>query len=449
MSKVYANYSLGAGLTFQKGPFKYKKNEQAPVQRVPWKGGGVAAGGQGHAGHGNYEQWMNPTTYPQAMIQPSLPTPSHFASVVSAQDIFRPSSHRGPPGTFQQAAQVTGQPSPPSGVQKAGLTQGGRAHQDPGDSDNEEDVKDEYFDAQGETYDQKLATKLEPQVSQQPFVKQEPAGPSVVHSGNQTYDYDEASHDNISKHQRTEGFGQQTDPTLTKDFNQQTMVLDEAKWADRLESLVFSLSDENAGLSAQLSAMTTKDLTSQAIEARNQKAMGNILRHFNVQNIPEYINPSDFEGYVTTMAAVTPLLIQEREALENFARGMREYTAEEEKQYKEYQNLKAERSGFVEGSRKRHKSIYEATMDTSRIQRKERHESAAIPSPVAGPSYHPFVDRQGGVGPTASEGRQGRVERLDMSKVGGYKSGRYNAGKPSKNEMKEEYPFPKVRARRI
>lgn len=440
MSKVYANYSLGPGLTFQKGPFKHNKNEQAPVQRIPWKGGGVAAGGQGHAGHGNYQQWMNPATFPMAMVQPSLPTPSHFASVVSSQDIFRPSSHRGPPGTFQQSTQTTGQPSTPSGVQKAGLTVGGRAHQDPGDQFNEEDVKDEYYEAKEE-----LPGGVK---TEHPIIKQEST--SVVHSGNQTYDYGEASPDKITEHQSYSGFGQQTDPSSTRDFNQQTMVLDEAKWADRLESLVFSLSDENVNLAAQLQSMTTSDLTGKALDSRNQIAMRNILRHFNVTNAPDYINPSDFEGYVTTMAQVTPLLIQEREALENFARGMREYTANEEKQYTEYLALKAERSGMVEGSRKRRKGIYEQTLDTSRVERKERHESGAgIPTPVAGPSYHPFVDRQGGVGSTAAEARQGRVGRISTTGLEGYKSNRYAGGKPKKTEMQNEYPFPKVRARRI
>lgn len=445
MSKVYANYSLGPGLTFQKGPFKYKKNEQAPVQRVPWKGGGVAAGGQGHAGHGNYSQWMNPATFPMAMVQPSLPTPSHFASVVSTQDIFRPSSHRGPPGTFQQATNTTGQPNTPSGVQKAGLTVGGRAHQDPGDQFNEEDVKDEYYEAK-EEFNQPGGQTVK---TEHPKIKQEPAGPSVVHSGQQTLDYEDAPPDSITNHQSYSGFGQQTDPASTRDFNQQTMVVDEKKWADRLESLVFSLTDENAELANELKSMTTSSQVGQALDARNQTAMRNILRHFNVQNVPDYINPSDFEGYVTTMAAVTPLLIQEREALENFARGMREYTAEEEKQYAEYLALKAERSGAIEGSRKRRKGIYEQTLDTSRIQRKERAISAIVPSPVASTSYHPFVDRQGGVGSTAAEQRQGRVGRINTSGLEGYKSNRYARGKPKKTEMQEEYPFPKARARRI
>jgi hypothetical protein len=216
-----------------------------------------------------------------------------------------------------------------------------------------------------------------------------------------------------------------------------------------LESLVFSLSDENSTLASQLEKMTTKDLSSQAIEARNQTAMRNILRHFNVQNVPEYINPSEFEGYVTTMARVTPLLIQEREALENFARGMREYTEEEHKQYQEYLNLKAERSGYKEGSRKRHRPIYEATLDTSRIERKDRAISGFVPNPVADPPYHPFVDRSGGVGSSAAEQRQGRVERINTSGLEGYKPNRYAKGKPKKSEMQEEYPFPSSRPRRI
>ncbi len=71
---------LGPGLTFQKGPWKYKKNLQAPVQRIPWKGGGVAGGGQRHAGHGNWMQVMDPQSYPMNFPQPTS-TPSKYASV--------------------------------------------------------------------------------------------------------------------------------------------------------------------------------------------------------------------------------------------------------------------------------------------------------------------------------------------------------------------------------
>lgn len=63
MAKVYRNFELGAGLTFQQGPFKYKKNERAPVQTVSWKGGGVPAGGQQHAGNGNWQQTMVSVVY--------------------------------------------------------------------------------------------------------------------------------------------------------------------------------------------------------------------------------------------------------------------------------------------------------------------------------------------------------------------------------------------------
>jgi len=484
MSKVYANYSLGAGLTFQQGPFKYKKNEQAPVQRVPWKGGGVASGGQGHAGHGNYQQWMNPASFPMEMVQPPLPTPSRFASIVSTQDIFEPSTHKGPPGTFQPS-QTTGQPPPPSGAQKPGQSIFYFKSIEEQETDTQEPI--------GNT----------PVKTEQPTIKQEAAGPSVVHSGNQTYDYDEAPPDNITRHQSTEGFGQQTDPASVRDFNQQTMVVDEAKWADRLESLIYSLSDVNANLRADLASMTAESQTNVAIQLRQQQVMKKILQHFGVENIPEYISIVDFEQALITFGAegkYAHMLIGERQALETFGRHLREYTAKEEEEYKEYLNLKAEREGFVEGSRKRRKSIYEQTLETARLQNRERTQTPFIltpfvptsvgniprappppsrtpvgrisataplptssiypsvvnPVPATAPhrSIYPHVDHAGGVPTTAAEMRQGWLTRLDMERNkqmfprGKPKSGYYKGGKPKKSEMKEEYPFPTRKSKR-
>ncbi len=111
---------LGPGLTFQKGPFKYKKNQKAPVQTYPWKGGGVAAGGQEHAGNGNWMNVMNPQATPMTFPQPTS-KPSIYASIVTIHDIYDPRMKRGPPGTFKGQAQRNGNPQP--SVQKMGFGQ--------------------------------------------------------------------------------------------------------------------------------------------------------------------------------------------------------------------------------------------------------------------------------------------------------------------------------------
>lgn len=107
MSKVYANYSLGPGLTFQKGPWKYKANESAPVQRIPWKGGGVSGGGQGHAGNGNWFSQMNPQASPMKFSR--MPSVGKYASVVTIHDISE-KKKRGPPSAFSQPVQQIGPP---------------------------------------------------------------------------------------------------------------------------------------------------------------------------------------------------------------------------------------------------------------------------------------------------------------------------------------------------
>ena len=85
MAKVASNWNFGPGLTSQLGPFKINKSDLPQVRKTPWKGGGVAGGGQQHAGHGNWIQVMNPqhiksVPYPLApseyskLVGPALPS---------------------------------------------------------------------------------------------------------------------------------------------------------------------------------------------------------------------------------------------------------------------------------------------------------------------------------------------------------------------------------------
>lgn len=357
MSKIFSSWSLGPGLTSQIGPFKTNKRDYPKLQKVPWKGGGVAGGGQGHAGNGNYYSAITPQAFPMQFPQPTG-NPSRYASIVTAQDIYKPTAYRGPPGTFAKAAQATGQPAP-VGTQKMGMGIGGSHRTNPGEQDNDAGI---YADAQEEPntrepYNETDAAMAGGYPTGYPTPREMNDEPmNIVHTPHYT-----ASETQTAQHQQTEGFGIQTDPSSTRDFNSQTMVVDEEKWANRLEGLVMSLSDENAALAekAARAGAEASAYTAEALSSRQQEMMHSVLSHFGLQNIPEYINPDEFHTMVSGLADVTPMLIREREGLENFARGMREYTADEERQFKEYQQLKAQQAGLKgPGGRKRHRAGY-------------------------------------------------------------------------------------------
>lgn len=106
-----SHYFLGGGLVSQLGPFKTNRNDYPKVQRRPWVGGGVAGGGQAHAGHGDWFVGMNPSVFPMQFPMPStVLTSSPYQSVVTIHDISKPSGRANPPGTFHKAAQMVGQP---------------------------------------------------------------------------------------------------------------------------------------------------------------------------------------------------------------------------------------------------------------------------------------------------------------------------------------------------
>ncbi len=346
MSKIFSSWSLGPGLTSQIGPFKTNKRDYPKLQKTPWKGGGVAGGGQGHAGNGNYYSCMTPAAFPMQFPQP-VNYPSKYASIVTVHDIYKPTAKRGPPGSFSKAAQATGQPAP-VGTQKMALGSGGSHRVDAGVQDNDAGI---YHDAREEPevepYNE-LDAAMQPYPSPQPTPMQidddtPPMTPVLV------------------RPTQNAPMNLAPPPKVTRDFNTQTMVHDEASWAGKLENLVMSLSEENEALAnkAKQAGAEASEYTAASLNERQQKMMRAILSHFGVQTMPDVIDPNEFQAMVTGLADVTPMLIQEREGLENFARGMRDYTENEERQFKEYQDLKAQQAGIKSsGSRKRHRAGY-------------------------------------------------------------------------------------------
>lgn len=422
------SFSLGPGLTAQLGPFKTSKKDYPKVSKQFWKGGGVPAGGQQHAGHGNWMQVMNPQAYPMKFPAPPLPTASRYATVLSVHDVYKSGrTSRAAPMKFQQPQPPVGLAMPPVGMQKPGQTRS--VQTEAGEQNNEAGIME---DAVTE-YSSPIATGYPLQMPETPMSIDSPvtpdiAGDSVVygHTGAAALD----APDLIANEQRYQGVGIQTDP----------VGMQNAKWESKLEQLTNSLSEDNERLGKQLQTLETKNLSLESIEARNQKAMRTILQHFNLSNIPEYINPAEFESLVVGITKVTPLLIQEREALENFARNFREYGVEEERQYKEYLDLKAEVQGIVPGQRKRKRTLADQAMDTARIERHDRLDSASIATADA-PIQNPILK---------NEVTRKRAERMDFKTYPptGYSSSRYAEGKPKKTEMQNEYPFPTRSSRR-
>lgn len=128
MKRSSSNFSLGPGLTVQLGPFKTNKNDFPKVQKRPWQGGGVAGGGQGHAGHGNWYTSMNPVVFPmQFPMPPTVLKHTIYPSVVTTQDIYKPGKRSAPPGMFEKPVQPVGQPTLPISVQKPGMTVSGHS----------------------------------------------------------------------------------------------------------------------------------------------------------------------------------------------------------------------------------------------------------------------------------------------------------------------------------
>ena len=186
MINVRSNFEIGAGLTFQKGPFKYKRNEKTPLQTIPWKGGGVPAGGQLHAGHGNYLQVINPSSFPQKFPQPPLPSPAGRSDTVITSGRSRKKNGRRIPGKFDQSEQhqislTIQQGDGDSGVQKPGM--GYKISAEPGDQNNS--VYEDSYDDQ-----MSVQVKEEPEDIKPIFVKQEDAGNPIIytHSGEKQFE---------------------------------------------------------------------------------------------------------------------------------------------------------------------------------------------------------------------------------------------------------------------
>lgn len=90
------SFSFGPGLVQQRGPGPGFTKQ--PFQKDPWRGGGVAGGGQAHQGHGNWFSSINPPKVKMAPVA-ILPTSS---KIVTTSDIYTPSSkYTGLSGRFK------------------------------------------------------------------------------------------------------------------------------------------------------------------------------------------------------------------------------------------------------------------------------------------------------------------------------------------------------------
>lgn len=110
MSKTSSNWSIGPGLTSQLGPFKVHKRDFEQVQLLPWKGGGVAGGGQAHAGHGDWSQTMNPGMHGNKFGN-SLPSASKYTNIVTPLDVRGIRVVKAGVGRFAKAAPTLGTPA--------------------------------------------------------------------------------------------------------------------------------------------------------------------------------------------------------------------------------------------------------------------------------------------------------------------------------------------------
>ncbi len=140
MSKV-----LGPGLTQQSGPFKFSRSDQPKLNKVPWKGGGVAGGGTLHAGHGNWFSQMTPKViravpYPLKPSQyASLVGPPHPSTYFTKQNIGRAFSTGNIVG---RNAIQTGVQAPGQGNQPGRQLQGEPARQREEGEDDDDDFHD-------------------------------------------------------------------------------------------------------------------------------------------------------------------------------------------------------------------------------------------------------------------------------------------------------------------
>ena len=133
-------FSGGAGGSFwglvqQKGPWKttYQDRLNARGRSGPVLGGGIGAGGTRNAGHGNYEQLMNP--YQQNGSKPP-PMPSKYAQrqvVASGPDMYQPKATAGirsqfKPSVGNRASYQTNQKMGSMGKSDEGFQGGARTH---------------------------------------------------------------------------------------------------------------------------------------------------------------------------------------------------------------------------------------------------------------------------------------------------------------------------------
>lgn len=137
-------WTQGPGLTIQRGPFKTRQTDYPKLNKVPWKGGGVAGGGSLHSGHGNWFSQMTPMAIKAA---PYTLKPSQYALLVGPAEpstVYKKGSVRG-----RITGPVAGQPILTSGVQMAGqgfrqVQEEGR-EQEPTKSEEQQNEQDEGY----------------------------------------------------------------------------------------------------------------------------------------------------------------------------------------------------------------------------------------------------------------------------------------------------------------
>lgn len=121
MALVEPNYEMGAGLTFQKGPFKYKKNQKPPADQLGI-GGGNGVGGSKHAGNANWTEIINPQMQPFLQKAGGIPTPTPFDQIVIPPNgMAHMKQSGGVVSRPKRSRNVLGKTQPPLGPTKAGL----------------------------------------------------------------------------------------------------------------------------------------------------------------------------------------------------------------------------------------------------------------------------------------------------------------------------------------
>jgi hypothetical protein len=346
MSLVEGYSTFGPGLTFQKGPFKYKKNQAAPVQQFKWKGGGVPAGGQQHAGNGNWEQWMNPQGVPTVHTQPGLLTPTPFNNIVMPPDVqadendkqYKPVRGRrtrnrrpqylaaeplgiqinviNPPGaqtvnTGSGPDQPTGpeppqapykpDPNPPPSPLSISIPERAVGQDSPSTGGS---TLNNFFDNGG--YNHSVTYPHE----------------SALHSARSSVSFYSATEGDIAQAQTYAGVGSQTDPSSTRNFHGQTEATLESRWISTLEGFIYAHGNENNELTRALESERQKVMQGEGYVQSMQNAMRKVMQMLGVNAPHGPIDPNEFYMAATQLQENTLMTTQDE--IDKFAQRIRE-----------------------------------------------------------------------------------------------------------------------------